>query len=345
MRADVNEVLGKCSLELQSLKGNALLLTGAGGFVGSYLVECLLAWNRRQSLPCRLLLPTRSPEAVLQKYPHWRGAPHLVWFGWSGDEGLLRVEPAEFIIHAAAPADPAEYLQEPYTTLTQTADLTRQVLEFAQVRGARRLLYISSGAVYGKQPAGLSAIPESYVGSPDPGSRRSCYAEAKRYCEALCQSSGVETVVARLFCFLGPYQSLEASFAAPNFLSQSARSRRIALQTDGSALRTYCYASDLAASLWHLLLRGVAGTAYNVGSGGPVVSMLELARIIARQTGGIPVIAGQTSPFGLRGDRYIPETARLEHLYVPTVGLDDAVARTVASLRSRGLDGGAWASL
>ncbi|HXR98604.1 MAG TPA: NAD(P)-dependent oxidoreductase [Terriglobales bacterium] len=332
VREDTESILAACSADLRLLCGRTLLVTGASGFVGSYLVESICAWNAAQSNPCTLLFPVRSPAAARRRFAPLFQTDATPWIAWPPGRDLCQVidRDADFIIHAASPADPAGYRQDAHGCLVSIADLTRQVVEYAKRASAQRILYISSGAVYGQQPSHLAAIPESYTGSPHLGSPSACYAEAKRYSELLCQTSAVDTVVARLFCFLGPYQSLNASFAAPNFLCQAIRDGQIRLDSDGSALRTFCYSSDLAICLWKLLLRGRAGDIVNVGSGEPVVSILELARAIARHVGGVPV---KVLPAGkdetAAHSRYIPDITRLHAFYSPAVSLDDAIARTV----------------
>jgi dTDP-glucose 4,6-dehydratase len=72
----------------------------------------------------------------------------------------------------------------------------------------------------------------------------------------LCRTSGVPTVIARLFAFVGPYQDVGGSFAVPDFIRRAIYDKSIRIHSDGSALRTYCYASDLTISLWKLLLNG-----------------------------------------------------------------------------------------
>jgi len=326
---DIRAVLAACSEELKALSGKILLLTGGSGFVGSYLVESIIAFNHaHDGAPCRLLLPTRSLAATRAKWPHFFDIEHVEWFEWNGSTLAPPSNICDYIIHAASPADPADYSHAPMQAMEDIANGTSAVLHYAQQAQIHNLLYLSSGAAYGKQSAGTENLKEdNNLSAPDITDSSSCYGEAKRYAELLCRTSTVPTIIARLFAFIGPYQDINSSFAAPNFMRQALHNKTIRIHSDGSALRTYCYASDLTSSLWKLLLNGKPNEIYNVGSDIPRVSIRELAEIIANEIGNIQVIVEGKSKLGVRS-RYIPAISKLKHIYTPTVGLVEGLHRT-----------------
>ena len=328
---DIGQVLAACREELKSLSGKTLLLTGGSGFVGSYLVESIIAFNRdRDGAPCRLLLPTRSLAATQAKWPHFFDMENVIWFEWDGCTLVPPVESCDYVIHAASPADPASYLHAPMQTMEDIANGTSAVLHFARSAGVSKMLYLSSGAAYGRQAADLDALTEDTSTSPDLLDPASCYGEAKRYSELLCRTSGVPCVIARLFAFIGPYQDMSGSFAVPDFIRQATQTQTIRIKSDGSAQRTYCYASDLTIGLWKLLLNGKSGELYNVGADAPRVSIRELAELVARQTGEVEVVVEGKSGAGPRS-RYIPNIDKFNRIYAAQIDLSAGLRRTLAS--------------
>lgn len=328
---DIRFVQATCRSELQALSGKALLLTGGSGFIGSYLVESIIAFNRaHDGAPCRLLLPTRSLAATGKKWPHFFDIKDVVWFAWDGRTLERPSDGCDYVIHAASPADPARYLQAPTQTMEDIANGASAVLHYARQNGVSALLYLSSGAAYGRQVAAMDSLVEDDLGAPDLTDPASCYGEAKRYAELLCRASRVPTIIARLFAFIGPYQDIDGSLAVLDFIRQTVRDRTIRIHGDGSAVRTYCYASDLAIGLWKLLLNGKPSELYNVGADAPRVSIRELADLIARQVGNLEIVVEGKAGSGMRS-RYVPSTAKFRQFHSAQIDPAEGLRRTLAS--------------
>ena len=214
---------------------------------------------------------------------------------------------------------------------------TRRVLEFAAAAGVERLLYLSSGAVYGPQPPALAALPEDHAGAPDSLAAEAVYAHAKRLAESLCVAAGgrrLQPVIARGFAFVGPLLPLDAHFAVGNFLRDALAGRPIEVLSDGRTVRSYMHAVDLTIWLTTLLVRGAPGRAYNVGSD-RAVSVAELAGLVAAcATPPLPVRVRDPAGPG-PAPRYVPaiDRARSELGLELAVGLPEALARTFAWAR------------
>ncbi|MFA5058105.1 MAG: NAD-dependent epimerase/dehydratase family protein [Opitutaceae bacterium] len=354
--ADLDHVLEHTAGVWPTLAGRRLFITGGTGFFGCWLLETLLAANRKFGLGLEATVLSRDPEAFARRVPHLAGASGLRWVrgsavdftaekvarGLGAASGRLAFDA---VIHLATEADNARTLADPAAAVDAIAGSTRRALEFAGAVGARRFLFTSSGSVYGRQPPELEKMPEDFPGSPDPAHLSAAYAisgQAKRAAEELCatlgKERGVEAIVARCFAFAGPHLPLDGKFAFGNFLADALADRDIVITGDGTPVRSYLYAADLAIWLWTLLARGGAGRVYNVGSE-HAVSIRELAETMARLVApGRRVKILQAPAPGAPSERYVPDTrrAREELGLREYVGLEDAILHTAAWARLRG---------
>lgn len=335
LTADLDTALAQAETDLRSLAGSRLFLTGCTGFVGTWLLELLVWGAQRLNLDIAAVALTRSPAS-------WSGRlPHLATSGVvtvvAGDVRSFTFPPGEFAtaILGAASSDNAWITAHPGEVASTIETGTRRGLAFADAGGASRVLLLSSGAVYGRQPADLAAIPEDYAGQPPSDD---AYAGAKRAAEALALawSGGPRSaVVARVFNVYGPYQPLHTHFAIANFIADAIAGHPVMVRGDGSPVRSYLYGADLAVALLACLVRGVAGAAYNVGGSDPI-RLGELADLVA-SLASPPVDVRVLGSPGVPAGRYVPDVGRIAaDLGVrAAVPLADGVRRTMA-FASRG---------
>jgi dTDP-glucose 4,6-dehydratase len=246
-----------------------------------------------------------------------------------------------FLIHAATDQTSAPSQEEPGGTFDRELAGTRRVLELARRTNARRLLFTSSGAVYGKQPADIARVKEDYPGAPDTTDVRSGYGHAKRASEFLCmlhgEQYGFEPIIARLFAFAGPHLPLDLNFAIGNFVRDALKGGPIRIAGDGTPRRSYLYAADLAIWLWTILLCGQPARPYNVGSE-EEVSIAELAGLVVRNGApGTPIEIAQSPKAGAPSARYVPclDRARDELDLRAKIPLDEAIRRMFHWYRGR----------
>ncbi|MDO9018676.1 MAG: NAD(P)-dependent oxidoreductase [Deltaproteobacteria bacterium] len=328
--ADLDATLAQARDALASLRGARIFLTGATGFYGAWLLESLAHARRALDLDLDAVVLTRDPARARARFAHLDA------------DAWLRLHPGDardfpspdghvsHVVHAATSTSLAPgAVEDPIETLGVIVDGTRRALALAQEKGVARMLYASSGAVYGPQPAELSHLPEEHPGAPDPLDRRTTYGQAKRFAEHLgAQARGVDFVVARGFAFVGAHLPLDVHFAIGNFLRDALAGRPVVVSSDGSPRRSYLYGSDLAAWLWVMLARGVGSRAYNLGSDDDR-SLGDVAGRVGALLG-VPVeVRGRPDP-GAPRHRYVPSVARAraELGLEVTVGLDEAIART-----------------
>lgn len=331
---DLEEILAATAPLWEQMRGERLFLTGGTGFFGCWLVESFLHCNRELQLDARVTVLTRDPDAFLRKVPHLRMESALTLHPGDVRDFGFPDGRYSFVLHAATEASAKQLAEQPHEMLSTILAGTERVLNFAAKASTRKLLLTSSGAVYGPQPGDLSHVPEEYMGAPDCLLAGNIYGEGKRAAELLCAlaaQSGLEAKVARCFAFVGPHLPLEAHFAAGNFLHDVLSNRSISIASDGTPLRSYLYAADLAAWLWTMLFEAPSLRAYNVGSE-HAVSIAELAHAAAslREPALNVSLAAVPTP-GKVPAQYVPSTARArqELGLRETVPLVEALRRTL----------------
>ena len=340
-KVDLDLVLTSTRALWSEMRGQRLLLTGGTGFFGCWLVESFCHVNRELGLGAQVTVLSRDPAKFLAKCPHLSGDSAITLL--AGDVRDFDYPAGEFgyVIHAATETTARMGPDAPLEMLSTIVAGTERTLQFAMQCGARKFLLTSSGAVYGRQPAELTHVPESYAGGPDPLDTASVYAEGKRVSELMCAlqqktaaAKGVafEAKIARCWAFCGPHLPLDAHFAIGNFIGDVMAGRPISIGGDGTPRRSYLYAADLAIWLWTILFRGPALVPINVGSGHDV-SIRELAEVVAATLAPTTEIrvAKQAVP-GAFPARYVPSVERAEALLGlrETVGLEEAIRRTFA---------------
>lgn len=318
LAVDRRHILEKTADLWEPLRGRRLFITGGTGFVGTWLLEAFTAANDAYDLGAHATVLTRDPSRFALRSPRLHAHPALSFL--SGDAATFPFPEGryDYVIHAATERAFDADESQPLSILDRDFAATRRVLDFCAERAVKRLLFTSSGAVYGAAAASLNAVDESFAGAPDPIQARAAYGESKRLSEFACTSyarvSGFDAIVARLFAFVGPYLPLDEGYAVGNFLADALAERPVHIAGDGTPRRSYLYAADMSVWIWTLLLRGENGRAYNVGSP-HAVTIRELAdeivRTLAPQTR--VLVAREAAP-GAAPSSYVPATSRAEEL-------------------------------
>jgi dTDP-glucose 4,6-dehydratase len=339
--SDLEEINQNSVHDLEDLVNKPLVITGASGFVGTWLTLSWVSARRKLKGRGRLLITSRNPESLLPLTNIIDSDSPITVL--PSDIRNLAI-PSDFVsgnlIHAATPASAALNSSDPAMMLKIIIDGQEKVLAEA-IRTNNKVLFLSSGAVYGRQPMDLGQLAESWEGGPFIGDSNSAYHEGKRVAELMgniaSEKNGLHFVTARLFAFIAPFLPLGTHFAAGNFIRDAVTSNRIEIQSGGGSIRTYLYATDLCSSLWALQARGQSGRAYNVGSA-EEIRIRELAALISQ-------IANRKAKVVVRGidtfanlSRYVPSVERIskELGVVQSVTLRQAVLRTSTWVKETG---------
>ena len=333
---DLDLILQQTRAEMVHLRGARIFLTGGTGFFGHWLLESLLRANHELGLALHATVLTRDANQFRSKSPHVAENAAVSLLEGDIRDVCFPSDPYTHVVHAATDSGGQQALRPAYDLAESILDGTRRTLQFGLASGARRYLYISTGAVYGRSSATETHIAETSLTGPDPLLLQSSYDEAKRMCEHLCiaytQGTGMEAVIARPFAFVGPHLPLDQHFAIGNFIGAAIAGTPIAIKGDGTPIRSWMYMADLAAWMWTLLVRGERDRAYNVGAETPY-SIADVASVTAETLRpGLTVKIAQRPAAGALMNSYVPSTARArsELGLRETVDLEEALRRTAA---------------
>ena len=317
-------------------RGRRVFISGGTGFFGAWLLESLAYCNRKLDARIAATVLSRDPEGFARRMPHLAGEACIQMVKGDVRDFAFSVGRIDYVIHAAATTS-AEAAGRPMERLNTLMDGARRMLDLAKAGNASSFLYVSSGAVYGPQPAGMSHIPEDCLGELDWLNPESAYAEGKRVGEQMCAISARETAtaftIARCFAFAGPHLPLDKHFALGNFVADALAGRNIAIRGDGTPMRSYLYGADLAIWLWTMLLgeaaHGARPRVYNVGSS-EAISIRELARSVVEEIE--PSLKVEVAREPLAGEprmQYVPDVRKAERELGlrPLVGLREAIRR------------------
>ena len=320
----------------ESFRDKSIFVTGGTGFFGKWLLESFIYVNEKLALNAKITTLTRYPEAFLMEYPFYKEHTDTVQFV-KGD--ILTYdfnldEKFQFIIHAATAASESLNKSNPLLMMDTITIGTRRVLDFAITQPIEGFLFVSSGAIYGKQPWSQSHINEHDSFNININNSTSAYSEGKRiaelYCSTYFEKYNLPIKIARCFAFVGPYLPLDTHFAIGNFISNILKNEDIIIKGDGSTIRSYMYASDLMVWLWKILLKGEINQPYNVGSdeGVSIKQLAEKIRSISNSNVSIKVLGSPIKQENI--DVYCPniEKARTIKAYIE-IPLSESITKTI----------------
>src|SRR5262245_1100651 len=305
-----------------------VLVTGGAGFIGSHLVETLLAERRR----VRVLDDFSSGRRE-----HLPAHPDLeVLAGDVRDPAALEraVAGTDVVFHQAALRSVPKSVEEPFTYHDVNATGTMLLLLAARAAGVRRVVFASSSSVYGDQPV----LPLDEEQRPQPISP---YGASKligeHYCANFSRHYGLETVALRYFNVYGPRQDPNSEYAAvvARFIQAARRGIPLEIHGDGEQTRDYTYVTNVVeANLLAARASGVSGEVFNIACG-ERISVLDIARAL-EQIVGRPLDRRHTAArLGDVRDTLADVSRARERLgYAARVAFPEGLRRTVAAFGS-----------
>jgi len=348
---DLDYIIDGLSDELPMLSGKKLLITGGAGFLGYYLTQAVLHWNRNmdvqravrltvydnliRGLPVWLQDLVQHPNIQLEKHDMRHALP---------DD----IDDFDFIIHAASIASPIYYRKHPIETMDANVFGLRNLLDYCRRqkdrdRAVEGFLFYSTSEIYGDPTPDNIPTPETYRGNVSCTGPRACYDESKRYGETLCvnfaQQYDLPVKVARPFNNYGPGLKITDRRVIPDFARDVLANRDIVMYSSGAPTRTFCYIADAIIGYYKILTRGASGEAYNIGVEEPEISIAQLAEhvvSVAREELGytgrvVRDVSPDTEYLVDNPNRRCPviTKAREQLGYAPSISLEEGLRRSL----------------
>ena len=297
-RNDLQEIFNE-NIPWEKLSGTNILVTGATGLIGSTLVEILMSNPHRDYI---VYASGRNMERARKRFVNYLSVESFHFVEYDVMFPLQLDVRFDYIIHAASNACPNVFSRNPVEIIKANILGVSNLIEYGIEHGMKRFLYVSSGEVYGEGDERI--ISEEYSGYVDCLNPRSCYPSSKRTSETLCISYASEynadVVIARPCHIYGPNFTESDNRVNAQFIRNILKGENLIMKSSGEQIRSWCYVVDCISALLYILLKGVSGEAYNIADPNSVLSIRQLAEMLAK-IGNTKVIMEVPSEIEKRG--------------------------------------------
>lgn len=281
------ENTASCVLPWDRLQDKSILISGATGMIGSFLVDVLMKKNIQNNLNCKIYVLGRNEEKAEKRFFNFWNDKNFQFVLHDINVPLVDFpdESVNYVLHLASNTHPLAYSKDPIGTITTNIIGLKNMLDFACVHGAERVAFASSNEIYGENRGDIEKFDEKYCGYIDCNTMRAGYPESKRCGEALCQAyisqEKLDIVIPRLTRSYGPTLLKSDTKAMSQFLHKAIAGEDIVLKSAGTQYYSYTYVADAVSGLLTVLLCGEKGEAYNIADEKSDITLKDLAETIA----------------------------------------------------------------
>lgn len=279
------------ALPWEMLKNSSILLSGATGLIGSFLVDVILRKNETEALNCTVYALSRNEEKFRERFSYYTGNSYLKYAPQDVSQpfSLDDIGNIDYVLHLASNTHPVQYATDPIGTIAVNIIGLKNMLDFAVAHHAKRFAFASSNEIYGENRGDTELFDEDYCGYINSNTLRAGYPESKRCGEALCQAykaqKGLDIVIPRFTRSYGPTMRMSDTKAISQFIKKGVMGEDIVLKSAGTQYYSYQYAADSVSGFLTVLLCGENGEAYNIAEEHSDIRLKDLARMVAEISG------------------------------------------------------------
>lgn len=280
---DIDIILNN-PIDWEVFRDKTVLITGATGRLGMYILEAISKANIDWNLNITILALARSEEKLNKVFGNSLKLPYIHTLVQDIVEPIHWDGAVHYIFHTAGLASPMDFTHRPVDTLWGHVQGTHNILELARKKNSQKVFYVSTVEIYGEWKKD-ETIKETDMGPIQCNTGRACYPEAKRLCETMLAAYEAQYQISyagvRLCHTFGPGISLDDGRAFSEFIKNVVDGQDIVLQSDGSAMRTYTYVADAVGAMLLVFTKG-KNEFYNVANLDNLISIRDLAELIAK---------------------------------------------------------------
>lgn len=281
------QFVGKLGLPWVKLQDKSIMLSGATGLLGSFLIDVILEKNCSDNLNCTVYALGRNELKAKDRFSKYADDAHLIFIPYDVKQPFVRedIGTIDYVLHLASNTHPMQYSTDPIGTITTNIIGLQNMLDFAISHNATRFAFASSNEIYGENRGDVELFDENYCGYINSNTMRAGYPESKRCGEALCQAykaqTGLNIVILRFTRSYGPTMLMSDTKAISQFIKKGIAGEDIVLKSAGTQYYSYQYMADSVSGLLTILLCGENGEAYNIAEEHSDIMLKDLASIIA----------------------------------------------------------------
>lgn len=277
------DIIIKSAVNWRMYLNSTVLVTGATGRLGRYILEALADIDLKYNLNMTILGLARNEKKAREVFDNLLDLPNIEFLYQDVNTEIEYDGKIDYIFHTAGPAAPKDY-DTPVDTLWVHVNGTHNVMECAREHLTKRVFYVSTVEIYGAWES-EDKIKESDMGIMQHLNSRACYPEAKRLCETMLtaykQQYGISFCGVRLCHTLGPGVALDDGRGFAEFMDCVLKNQDIVLHSDGGAMRTYTYVADAVNAMFLIMDKG-EDKLYNVANIDNLISIRELAEMMVK---------------------------------------------------------------